>query len=78
MMTKQMLNDPRLISAVWRVDERLAKVGENYVTKIVVYGEPSHYCDRPFIAIYEGDHLRSRHDATGCEIFYAAPEPSND
>lgn len=77
-MTNQMLSDPRPIDAVWRGDDLLAKVGQNNVTEIVVYGEPSHYCDRPFIAIYEGDHLRSRHDATGCEIFYAAPEPSHD
>lgn len=74
---KTMLNDDRPIAAVWQGENPVARVGYNGVTRIVCYGEPSHYCDRPFVAVYEGDHLRSRHDVSGCDVFYATSQETN-
>lgn len=78
-MTYNMLSDPRPILAV-RLGgvDTVAEVGRYGVTKIVCYGEPSHYCDRPYVAVYYGDHLAARHDAAGLSIIYADPEPRND
>lgn len=49
------------------------KVGELGVTKIEAYGEPGPHCNLPWIAIYKGDHLWQRIDASGTRIVYGLP-----
>ncbi|WP_370372937.1 hypothetical protein [Henriciella pelagia] len=79
-MADSMLNDKRTIVCV-NTDcgsDNVAVVGSKGVTRIKVYGEPSHYCSVPFLAIYKGDHLHSRLPAHSHQIIYADPEPNND
>lgn len=76
----EMLQDQRsILSVSWEGDPATGNpatysVGDyNGVTRIECYGEPSHYCARPFIALYRGEEVWRRIDATGAWITYATP-----
>jgi hypothetical protein len=51
----------------------LAWVGRDGITKIVAYGEPGHMANRPWFAIYKGDHLFARVAAEHVVVWYAPP-----
>lgn len=69
----EMLQDDREISMINddMGGRNVAVVGQRGVTRIVCYGEPSHYSARPYFAIYKGDFLSERIDAAGLTVYYA-------
>lgn len=69
-----MADDPRPIKAIWMIgadQEMTDVVGQQGVTRIVVYGEPREMAMVPWLAVYKGDHLWSRIKASACQIMYA-------
>jgi hypothetical protein len=49
----------------------VAKVGQDGVTKIVLYNENGQMCYVPWAAIYKGDFLWQRVDLAGMRIIYS-------
>jgi hypothetical protein len=69
---EEMIQDQRPIKSVdWFDRQEAYSVGHGGVTKIEAYGEPSHYCARPFIAVWKGEFLWKRLDAAGVEVEYS-------
>jgi hypothetical protein len=56
----------------------LACVGTDGVTGIVAYGEPGPHCDMPWIAVYKGDQIVTRRDASGLSIHYDCVDAQGD
>lgn len=67
----QLSQDDRTITAVWWVAESGGiRVGEAGVTSIEAYDESGHMACIPWIAVYEGTHLRMRIPADAVSIQY--------
>lgn len=72
-----MIDDSRTVVAVhW--GEFFHRVGEEGVTKIVVYGEPGPHCFLPWIAVYRDGEVWKRLDAAGKEIVYSPPDAAGE
>jgi len=67
-----MLVDARPItSIVWADGNAIIKAGTDGVTKIVAYTECGQMAHVPWLAVYKGDEVYCRLDATGKEIYYS-------
>lgn len=75
MTTPMMLHDDREIMTVndERAGQTVAAVGSHGVTKIECYGEPGDNALKPWFAVYQGDFLAQRFDATGMTVYYRPP-----
>jgi len=79
MAVDKILDDDREISMLAYEDDSGVRVGQGGVTRIVAYGEPGVYCDQPWFAVYESDHLAARYAATqGMVVIYKTPEKDKD
>lgn len=69
------LDDDRAITRiVWPTEEETSFSVGSRVTKIVAYGEPSHYCNVPWLAVYVGDNIEHRVPAGQVMITYASED----
>lgn len=73
---KKLCDDKRPIQSI-RKGKAVVAVGSRGITKIVAYSDvgPTGYA-APWLAVYEGDHLRLRFEAAGWVISYADPVPA--
>jgi len=67
----KLLDDKREVESICK-DEWIIKVGEDGVTKIVIYAEPGNGAYVPWAALYQGDSIRTRVDLNGCGVTYTA------
>lgn len=58
------LNDQRKIQYIEYEGNLSSEVGINGVTKITAYGEPGEYCYKPWFAVYVGDQIARRVNAS--------------
>jgi len=65
----KLLDDKREVESICK-DEWIIKVGEDGVTKIVIYAEPGNGAYVPWAALYQGDSIRTRVDLNGCGVTY--------
>lgn len=68
------VDDKREIERIdWNDDQGGFLVGSCGVTAIVAYGEPGPHCHLPWLAVYEGEQIRSRVPAEQVQITYRRP-----
>lgn len=73
----KILEDKRPIVEIATFDTDIVvwAVGVGWVTAIVAYGEPGQGAYVPWFAVYQGDHIKTRIDASRVSVHYGdAPE----
>lgn len=71
------LRDPRPIASVWFHGEGAGghQVGSAGCTRIAAYPENGEYAEIAWVAVYHGDHLKTRFPAKMVVVFYQDPAP---